>query len=200
MAEKTSMSYHELLESVSKFNSRLLAARRARIPYFISSTGLIYGDRRQPYQAKERYPGYAPGQLYVYPTRPWKIKTRPPPAPVERCVTPATGTENAPAGSMTEGQPFASTTTEPSITQVPTSYLDRALQNPAAELFEDAIAGSITRNTWMPAPLEIPHESVAVSSKEHKEKEIADSDDDEEEEYMPRSGRKKEATKPISKV
>lgn len=201
MVEKTSMSYHELLESVSKFNSRLLSARRSRIPYFVSSTGLLYADGRQTYQAKERCPGQEPGQVYVYPTRPWKIKTRPTPAPVERSATPAASTENIPASQSVDGQPSVKTE-ESSSNQASTSHIDRVLQNPAVELFEDAIASSANRNTWMPAPLEIPQESILSSSRKHEEKELPESEDDEEDEYVPRSARKKatEASKPISKV
>ncbi|OQV22499.1 putative Zinc finger protein ubi-d4 B [Hypsibius exemplaris] len=79
MTEKVAMTYNEMLESVSSYNSRLLAGRRSRIPFHDPSTGVAFTDGRRVYSAKERRPGLERGQVYSYPSRAYKLRPRPPP-------------------------------------------------------------------------------------------------------------------------
>lgn len=209
--EKVSMNYKEQVASVSSFNSKLLSERRLRIPFYDPSTGVFFNDGRRLYCAKERRPGVETGQIYWYPSRPYKLKPRPPPPPQPLLPpVPIAMTDVAFVPGPTNGQVAIQGTD---------SYVDSHLSMTATAMMGDiddtsnsAHGGTSTRDSWAVSYSERPSVAeqqplmAALLAESSSNGFGSEEEDFEEEQYTPRAtpqrGRpvKDKEKNPLSKV
>lgn len=205
MAEKTSVSYKDLLESVVKYNTRLLQERRARIPYHDSSTNVSYHDGRRIYLPSERGQGSGTGQIFTYPSRRWKLKPRPPapnPPPPPECPIPQfpqstlfpadpinqNGLVPPAVGAVTPGVAI------PNVCSVPLVEPNAATTASALRMFEDSLTNS--RDSWSTQEACNPSETIVSGDGTESNEADFDTDDD----FEDGSRRRRGGSKPPSKV
>ena len=68
--------YKESLEHCQSFNSRLMAERKARLPYLDSQTKVAQNGCSLWFEKRHRGPGLGPNQIYSYPSKRWKKRPR----------------------------------------------------------------------------------------------------------------------------
>ena len=64
--------YKDALEHCQTYNSRLMAERRARLPYLDSQTKVAQNGCSLWFEKRHRGPGLGPNQIYTYPSKRWK--------------------------------------------------------------------------------------------------------------------------------
>lgn len=198
------MSYKELIESVSKYNSRILQERRGRIPYHDPCTNISHHDGRRIYHASERSTGSGGGQIFTYSSRRWKLKPRPPPPnpppiesqPVQNSFfhSDSTGQLN----SASQGVPGPSGNgmmmTSQTIVNVQVQHIEQnSTTSSQLRMFEESFASS--RDSWSNADI------ASDLMPPMEESESNDRDFDTDDDYEDSSSRKKKgSSKAPSKV
>jgi hypothetical protein len=182
MTEKAAaMSYQEMIESVSNFNGRLLSGRRSRIPFYDPSTGVVQTDGRRTYSAKERGPGQESGQIYTYPSRPWKAKARPPAPDPPFLLVPQT-----PLSTLDASLTSVPTPGFPLLSNAQAPFLE-ANTATNAEVSEDV---SNSKDNWTPSFEKPSIEPLSAGLESSSNGFPSDEDDFEDESYASRSIRK----------
>lgn len=76
MSSLTDTFYKEMLEHCQSYNSRLMAERKARLPYLDSQTKVAQNGCSLWFEKRHRGPGLGPNQVYSYPSKRWKKRPR----------------------------------------------------------------------------------------------------------------------------
>ncbi|XP_018895664.1 zinc finger protein ubi-d4 B isoform X2 [Bemisia tabaci] len=69
-------AYREALENSTNYNTRICIERRLRMPFLDSQTGVAQNHCNLFMSQRQRMPGLREGQIYTYPSKPWRKKRR----------------------------------------------------------------------------------------------------------------------------